>query len=134
MVLFKYYKKLFFFNVVKYDLIVTEQNIELHITQTIVNSPEIEAQKQRVEELEVQKKMMETKLANIEAALARWIFRACDDKTELTKLKEHTTELENEKAEFVKDIEKLREDRDNCLNLYKLNQVNMVHELEIIGT
>ena len=71
--------------------------------------------------------MMETKLINIEAALARWIFRACDDKTELTKLKEHTTEMENEKTKFIKDIEQLREDRDNCLNLYKLNQVNIFY-------
>ena len=71
----------------------------------------------------MEKNILETKHANIEAALARWIFRACDDNTELNKAKEKTTQLEEETDTLMKEMEKLRADRDSSLKLFKLNQV-----------
>ncbi|RNA41050.1 serine threonine- kinase MRCK alpha isoform X3 [Brachionus plicatilis] len=59
---------------------------------------------QRVSELELDLEALRQKSLNIEATLTRWIFRACDYNSELTKLKakfsdyeEIRTELENNK-------------------------------------
>lgn len=94
---------------------------------------ENETLKQRIEELEVEKKMHETKHANIEAALARWIFKACDDNTELNKYKEKSIKLEKENAKYLEDIEQLRVDRDSSLKLFKLNQVNLDENKTILS-
>jgi len=87
----------------------------------------------QVEELEVEKKMLETKNTNIEASLARWIFRACNDNTECTKLKEKITEIEKEKEALVTDMQQLRTDRDNSLKLFKLNQANLDSTKQILA-
>jgi chromosome segregation ATPase len=86
---------------------------------------EHEQQKHRIEELEMEKKMMETKLGNIEASLARWIFRACDDKAELTKLQEKTAHFDKELETLKLENQQLRTDRDSCLNLFTINQVKI---------
>lgn len=81
--------------------------------------------KQRIDELEVEKGMLESKHASVEAALARWIFKACDNNTDLSKAKERAIELEKETLEIRQEMEQLRTDRDSSLKLFKLNQVRL---------
>ena len=88
---------------------------------------------QRVQELELEKKMFETKHTNIEAALARWIHRACNDNTECNKLKEKITILKTEKEDLLRDVEQLRVDRDSSMSLFKLNQMNLDETKSILS-
>ncbi|CAF0710620.1 unnamed protein product [Brachionus calyciflorus] len=67
---------------------------------------------QRISELELDLETLNKKLASIEASLARWIFRACDYKSELTKVNEKMSnydqivaELSEKKAELTKLVE-----------------------------
>ena len=81
--------------------------------------------KQRIDELEVEKGMLESKHASVEAALARWIFKACDNNTDLNKIKERAIQLERENEEVRAEMQQLRNDRDSSLKLFKLNQENL---------
>ena len=81
--------------------------------------------KQRIDELEVEKGMLESKHASVEAALARWIFKACDNNTDLNKIKERAIQLERENEEVRAEMQQLRNDRDSSLKLFKLNKENL---------
>ena len=61
---------------------------------------ELSLKTERVQELELEKEALNKKVAGIEASLARWIFRACDYKSEVTKLSERCASNE----QFTSDM------------------------------
>lgn len=65
---------------------------------------------QRINELELELETLNKKLASIEASLARWIFRACDYKSDLTKLNEKLSNYEQLTLDLEQTQAKL-----NCL-------------------
>ncbi len=94
---------------------------------------EMESLQRQVEELEVEKKMFETKITKTEEALSRWVFKACNETTECKKLKEKISELEKERETYSQEMEQLRTDRDNSLKLFKLNQANLDDTKQILA-
>lgn len=69
---------------------------------------------QRINELEMELDTLNNKLKNIEACLARWIFRACDYKLDLDKMNEkkelyeqQTVELEQTRAKLSESLIKV---------------------------
>lgn len=68
---------------------------------------EIVLKQQRINELEMELESLNNKLKNIEACLARWIFRACDYKLDLDKLKEKSEVYEQQRVELEQTRTKL---------------------------
>ena len=64
---------------------------------------------QRINELEMELDTLNNKLKNIEACLARWIFRACDYKLDLDKMKEKGEMYEQQRSELEQTRGKLSE-------------------------
>lgn len=70
---------------------------------------------QRIDELELDKETLNKKLTSIESSLQRWIFRACDYKSDLTKSNEKLVDLESRFAELHADWLQLKDANDSKL-------------------
>jgi len=70
---------------------------------SLKDSPEVQddvrLKNEKIAELELEKEALSKKLNSIESSLARWIFRACDYKSDMDKSNEKCMELENKLKE-----------------------------------
>lgn len=74
-----------------------ENNREDEDTATATKSMQ---QQQRVSELELEIEVLNNRITSIESSLARWIYRACDYKTDADKAREKCSKAEQDLAEF----------------------------------
>ena len=103
-------------------------------TDKELNSDEIKLKIQRIDELELEKDALNKKLNNIESSLARWIFRACDYKSDVTKSNEKCQSLESKISDTSQDLNEAKEKhRDELESLNsKLNEyVSKIDELKL---
>lgn len=99
-----------------------------------LNSDEIKLKIQRIDELELEKDALNKKLNNIESSLARWIFRACDYKSDVTKSNEKCQSLESKISDMNQELNEVKEKhRDEVESLQsKLNDyVSKIDELNL---
>jgi chromosome segregation ATPase len=98
---------------------------------------------ENVKHLELEKSLLTEKLSSIEASLTRWIFRACDYKTELQEIKHDFDELKKEMNEIkghqnksseyekkFKDLEIKYESEKTQQSKLKLQQATLDADLE----
>jgi hypothetical protein len=68
------------------------------------NDEQMQMSKRRIDELELEKEALNKKLNSIEASLARWIFRACDYKSDLSASNQRCATLEKELEELKEKL------------------------------
>ena len=95
--------------------------------ENINNDKELTLNKERISELELEKEALSKKLVSIEASLARWIFRACDYKSDLSKLNEKWSSSEQVINELTQDLAESNKNLDETKT--KLNE--LTHSLDI---
>jgi chromosome segregation ATPase len=90
---------------------VAQQQDEYEKTNGTGNNNDLGAamKQQRINELEMELDTLNNKLKNIEACLARWIFRACDYKLDLDKMNEKKEVYEQQTVELEQTRAKLSE-------------------------
>lgn len=95
------------------NIVYSKINNDSHFGNENLNFAEhphnLELKQQRINELEIELDSLNSKLKNIEACLARWIFRACDYKLDLDKLKEKSEIFEKQRLELENTRNKLGE-------------------------
>ena len=82
-----------------------------------MSKQDYETLKHDFDELELEKKTLQAKLTTIEAALGRWIFRACDHKVELNKLLEKSNAQEALIENLNKEMALTRVDKESLIEV-----------------
>jgi chromosome segregation ATPase len=100
---------------------------------------ELEQKNERIRELELEKEALNKKLVSIEASLARWIFRACDYKSDVSKLNEKWSSSEQVINDLSRDLAEankrvaVTQDKLNELTQSLDIQVRQVSELSVLN-
>jgi hypothetical protein len=96
-------------------------------TEIVINEEQqMHDYKKRVDELELEKEALNKKLNSIEASLARWIFRACDYKSDLSTSNERCAKLEKEIGNLKENLNRVEVEHSN-----KLEELQKEHSIHL---
>ena len=94
----------------------TKQRKSMGVVTNPIEHDELIIKNHRIEELELEREALTKKVASIEASLARWIFRACDYKADLTKSNEKLSDVEFKFAEMSSNLTNSTQMHESTLN------------------